>query len=42
MDSLRNQLDEEEARELRQGRTSPHAMTASTFIGNAIRVEEQQ
>jgi hypothetical protein len=42
MNSLKKQLDEDEKRELRQGRTPPHAVSASTFINSAIHIEEQQ
>ena len=42
MESLRHQLDQDEARESREGRTPPHAVTASAFIGDALRIEQQQ
>ena len=42
MEQLRRELDKEEAREFSRGHTSPHAVTASTFMGNALRLEEQQ
>lgn len=42
MESLKRQLDEDEKRELRQGRTPPHATSASTFIGSAIQIEREQ
>ena len=42
MESLRRQLDQEEDRELRQGRHPPHAVTASVFVGNGLRIEQQQ
>jgi hypothetical protein len=42
MKSLRRQLDQDEESESREGRTHPHTVTASTFIGSAIQIEEQQ
>ena len=42
MDSLRVQLDEDEAHELRRGHTPPHTVAASAFIWNAIEIEGQQ
>lgn len=42
MESLRRQLDSDEARESRQGRTPPHAVTASAFIGDALQIEQRQ
>jgi len=42
MESLRRQLDKEDARELSQGRTPPHTVTASIFLGDALRLEGQQ
>ena len=42
MESLRRQLDQDEARDLRQGRTPPHAVTASVFIWDALQLEQQQ
>ena len=42
MESLKQQLDEDEQRELRQGRTPPHSVSASVFMSNAIQIEEQQ
>ena len=42
MDSLKCQLDEDEERELQQGRTPPHTVPASAFIWNAIEIEVQQ
>lgn len=42
MESLKRQLNDDEDRELRRGHTPPHAVTPSTFIGNAIKIEEQQ
>ena len=42
MESLRRQLDIEEAREFGQGRTPPHTVTPSTFMADALRLEEQQ
>jgi len=42
MESLRRQLDQDEARESQQGRTPPHAVTASAFVGEALQVEQQQ
>ena len=42
MESLRRELDKEEAREFSLGRTPPHTITPSTFMGNAFRLEEQQ
>jgi hypothetical protein len=41
MASLKRELDEAELRELRQGR-SPHPVTVSTFIENALQIEEEQ
>ena len=41
MASLRSRLDKDERNESHQGR-SPHAVTASTFIGNALQLEQQQ
>ena len=40
--SLKKQLDEDDRRESRQGRSPPHTMTASVFIMNALQIEEQQ
>lgn len=40
--SLRRELDNKDACELRQGRTPPHTTTANVFIGNGLRIEEQQ
>ena len=42
MATLRRQFDKDEDRELRRGRTPPHTVTSSTFIWNAIQIEEQQ
>ena len=42
MASLKRQLDQDEARELCQGRTPPHIVTAGTFIANAIQIEDRQ
>ena len=42
MTSLRNQLGEAECRDLSQGRSSPHVVTASTFFENALQIEKQQ
>ena len=41
MASLKSQLDLAERRESLQGR-SPHTMTASAFVENALQIEEQQ
>ena len=41
MASLRSRLDKAERHELNQG-LSPHSMTASTFIGSALQIEQQQ
>lgn len=41
-ESLKRQLDGDEKRELLQGRSPPHAISASTFICNAIQVEAEQ
>ena len=42
METLKRQLEADEDCESRRGRTSPHAVTPSAFIGNAIRIEGQQ
>jgi hypothetical protein len=42
MVSLKAQLDEAERRESSQGRSSPHAVTASSFLASALLIEEQQ
>ena len=42
MESLKKELDDDEQRELRQGRTPPHTVSASAFICNAIQIKEQQ
>ena len=42
MRSLRGQLDEAECCKSSQGHSSPHTVTASTFIENALQIEEQQ
>ena len=42
MESLKQQLDNDEKRELLEGRTPPHTVSASAFICNAIQIEEQQ
>ena len=42
MEALKRQLEVDEDCESRQGHTPPHAMTPSTFIGNAIQIEGQQ
>lgn len=42
MESLKRQIDKDEEHDLRRGHIPPHAVTASTFIWNAIQIEEQQ
>lgn len=42
VDSLKRLLNEDDKRELRQGRSPPHAVSASAFITSAIQVEEEQ
>jgi len=42
MESLRRQLDQDEARQSRQGHPSPHAVTASAFLGDALQIEQRQ
>ena len=42
MATLRRQFDKDEDRKLRRGCTPPHTVTSSTFIWNAIQIEEQQ
>lgn len=42
MESLKQMLDRDEKRELGQGRTPPHAVSASTFIAGAIQIEQEQ
>ena len=42
METLKRQLEVDEDRQSRQGRTPPHAVTPSAFIGNAIQIEGQQ
>jgi len=42
MDSLRCQLDEDEARDASRGRTPPHTVTPSHFMWDGFQIEEQQ
>jgi hypothetical protein len=42
MDSLKKQLDNDEAYNVRLGYTPPHSVTAGNFIWNAIQIEEEQ
>jgi hypothetical protein len=42
MASLKRQLDEDDRRELRDGRTPPHTISANTFIDSAIQIEREQ
>lgn len=42
MQSLKDQLDEDEALDRRQGRTPLHAMSPGAFLESAIQIEEQQ
>ena len=42
MESLRRQLDQDENRDASLGRSPPHTVTASQFIWDALRIEEQQ
>ena len=43
MESLKRRLDEDERRELRQGRTpSPHTVSANIFVCSALEVEREQ
>ena len=42
VNSLKRRLDDDDARELRQGRAALHTVTASAFIETALQIEEQQ